>query len=142
MLEKIVSQGDGMCELRKRRSPIPITYKIISVIVIGVFIFWLISIVPIWIRTAQFGHEFTYHYRQTLFPPYGFPDRMRVMSYSDDVAVVYYSARRGPAGELPCGGLGVLITFTMVNDEWILYRWEVIWSASGSADGFIWPFIR
>jgi len=62
-VRKNVSQGDDMCELRTRRSPIPIAYKVISVIVIGVFIFWLISIVPIWMRTALFGHEFTYEYR-------------------------------------------------------------------------------
>ena len=110
--------------LRERTSPIPITYKIISVIVIGVFIFWLISIVPIWIRTARFGHEFTYEYRQTRMYLSGSPNRIRVMEYSNDRAVVYYSWGNG-LNFWVIDGEGNLLTFVREDEQWALYRWDM-----------------
>jgi len=104
-------------------------------------VFWIASLANVWILTARHGHEFTYGYRQTNMLSHGFPDRIRVMSYSEERAEVYFSARIR-RNTSPRSGGGDLITFVRYDGEWVLYRWKTIWSASGSADGFIWPLIR
>ena len=123
--------------------PKRIVWIIILVIILGFLFFWVGSLAKVWALTAKHGHEFTHEYLQTgMIDYYGFPERVRVMLYSEDAAIVYYSKRNGSRHDLPRTGLGVLITFTKTEGEWLLDKWDAIWSGSGSADGFIWPFVR
>ncbi len=50
---------------------------------------------------------------------------------SKDFARVYY-----------VGGTGDILTFSKVDETWELEHngWETVWSKTGSADGFIWPY--
>lgn len=59
----------------------------------------------------------------------------KIMSYSKKSAEVYYVSRGKKAG--------FLYKFVQ-NDkgEWQLEGWDVVWSSSGSADNFIWPYYR
>jgi len=59
------------------------------------------------------------------------------MSYSEDIAIVYYST-----GGVFRRGIEELITFEKQDEEWVWTEWNTIWSSTGSADSFIWPFIR
>lgn len=59
---------------------------------------------------------------------------LKVMDYSESEAEVYYVVSEKAAG--------VLAEFERRNGSWELAGWETVWSSSGSADGFIWPYYR
>lgn len=59
---------------------------------------------------------------------------LKVMDYSESKAEVYYVVSEKAAG--------VLAEFESRSDSWELAEWETVWSSSGSADGFIWPYYR
>ena len=82
--------------------------------------------------TARYGAEFSRGYCQT-----GMVDAVafwKVMEYQADAAQVYYS--------LPDGAGGILLHFVRDGGGWSLRTWEAVWSSSGSADGWIWPYYR
>ena len=82
--------------------------------------------------TARHGAEFSQGYLQT-----GMVDAVdfwKVMAYRADAAQVYYS--------LPDDGGGILLDFVRDGDGWSLQSWAAVWSSSGSADGWIWPYYR
>ena len=96
-----------------------------------VFLLWLISLAVIWVNTARHGHEFTGLYTQTGM--ISGMQHLRVFRYSENTARVYYFTRNG---------LGITLDFAMQNGEWELTREHAVWSASGSADDVIWPFVH
>ncbi len=55
----------------------------------------------------------------------------KVLEYTDQYAKVFYVSNTGD-----------LITFVKNNGSWELSTWETVWSTSGSADGFMWPYYR
>lgn len=59
---------------------------------------------------------------------------LKVMEYSEREAKVYYVLSKKVAG--------ILAEFENRNGIWKLTGWGAIWSTSGSADGFIWPYYR
>lgn len=59
--------------------------------------------------------------------------QIRILSYSNDRAVVYYYSEYG----------GEKIEFCKKNNVWQYYRTLAIWSKQGSADDyFIWPYYK
>ena len=56
-------------------------------------------------------------------------DYLKVISYSENSACIYY-----------VGSSGDVFTFTKNNNEWEMLTWNTIWSKTGSADGFIYPY--
>ena len=56
---------------------------------------------------------------------------LKVIKYSEEQATVFYVSDTGD-----------LITFIKENNEWKLHSWKTIWSTSGSADSFYWPYYR
>lgn len=59
----------------------------------------------------------------------------KIMSYSKESAEVYYVSRGKKAG--------FLYKFIQSDEGgWQLEGWDVVWSSSGSADNFIWPYYR
>lgn len=83
--------------------------------------------------TAAHRNEFATGYLQT-----GMIDGieyLKVMAYSLYEAKVYYVAKDKTSGNV--------IKFTKdERSDWKLTEWETVWSTTGSADGFVWPYYR
>lgn len=63
-------------------------------------------------------------------------DYLKVLDYSDTDSTVYYVG--------PNRSYANILSFSRngKTDQWVHVKWDTIWSKSGSADGFIWPYIR
>ena len=60
---------------------------------------------------------------------------LKVMTYSIHKAKVYYVEEDKVAGHM--------IEFSRDNTgNWEYKKWETVWSTSGSASGFVWPYYR
>jgi len=82
--------------------------------------------------TTKYGDEFKNGYAQT-----GFIDDVeyfRVIDYSKDSAKVFYVTKKHATGDL--------IEFKKSNDGWEKESWKTVWSKTGSADSFMWPYYR
>ena len=95
-------------------------------------IFFVASIVRCEILTYTHKDEFIDEYKQTSMIEN--VDYLKILDYSDEEAKVYYVSENEEAGNI--------ITFQKENYSWIMKNWETIWSTTGSADGFVWPYIR
>lgn len=94
-------------------------------------IFWLFSIVKCEINTYLHGSQFVGEYEQTNM--IGGNPKTKVLKYSEEYAEIYYVNDEG----------GDIITFEKINEKWIMKEWkDTVWSATGSADGFMWPYGR
>jgi len=60
--------------------------------------------------------------------------RYKVLEYSEENARVYYVEKDRIAGHE--------FTFVYSDNKWVMTRWNTIWAKPGSADEFIWPYIR
>ncbi|MBE6617992.1 MAG: hypothetical protein E7627_08665 [Ruminococcaceae bacterium] len=107
--------------------------KVIIAIIILFALFWVGSILKCEIQTLihldEFGDKWT---ENTML---GEPDRLIVLKYSDNYAELYHKNEHG----------GNVISFKRndVNEEWSYNGWkDTVWSRYGSADDFIWPYIR
>lgn len=107
--------------------------KIIKIFIITFFVIWFFSIIKCEILTQLHGREFSKGYWETNM--IGRCDYLKVINYSSDSAKVYYV-------ETKVYGYGDLLSFKKINDSWIIEKWETIWSKYGSADDFIWPYLR
>lgn len=58
----------------------------------------------------------------------------KVISYSNRNATVFYVLKNHSAG--------VCINFRKEQKFWQAISWQVIWSTSGTADNFCWPYYR
>ncbi|MEL4105491.1 hypothetical protein IZU99_04010 [Oscillospiraceae bacterium CM] len=94
-------------------------------------LFWVGSFTYCEILTVRHGQEFTELYKLTNMIDK--VDYLKVLNYSDNIAKVYYVAEH--AG-------GDVIIFTKQSNEWELEKWYTVWSKYGSADDFMWPYIR
>ncbi len=67
-------------------------------------------------------------------------DKVKILSYSDSYAEIYciFTARSKNDSYMSGNRFG----FTYKNGQWISCGWDTIWSERGSADGFVWPYIR
>lgn len=85
------------------------------------------------ILTATYGGEFEKGYLQTKMIDE--IEYLKVMSYSDHKAKVYYVEKGKIAGHI--------IEFARDRiGDWEHIKWETVWSTRGSASGFIWPYYR
>lgn len=106
---------------------------IISVSLFGLATIWGISIAKCEKLTAQYGAQFADLYKNyTMFEE---PDDFKVLQYQDTKASVYY-VTRGSGGDI------VHYRRDEVLDAWQFDEWETVWSRTGSASGFVWPYIR
>ncbi len=94
-------------------------------------VIWTASLAWCEYLTARWGEQFQDGWREVSL--LNQPDRWKVLSYTKSSACVYY------AGE----SAGETLTFVRDGDgPWTCCRWRAVWSDSGSADGFVWPYIR
>ncbi len=105
--------------------------KIFIGIALCLFLFWAGSIIRCEILTSRYGQQFEGLYEQTHMIDE--VDYWKVMEYSDSAARVYYVTKQV---------YGNIITFEKQNGQWQMKVWECVWSHYGSADDFIWPYIR
>ena len=95
--------------------------------------YWGVSVLRCEYWTHKHKEEFKgLHIEHTMFGP---SDYVRILEYTDTTAKVYYVGR---------GHGGNVVYYCRANSDsqWEFARWETIWSSSGSASGFIWPYIR
>lgn len=108
-----------------------ILIKIFLMIFLLLFIFWTVSFVKCEIFTFKYKEEFADKYLQTGM--INDVDRIKVISYSKSNAKVYYSLKNEG---------GNLLFLKSQNEQWTLEKWKTVWSKTGTADGYIWPYIR
>lgn len=106
--------------------------KTLIVIAACILILLIIPYIKVEILTWQYGREFASLYRLTNMVE-GI-DYFKVMDYSGTSARVYYVTSNRSAG--------ILLTLVQQDGQWALETWEAIWSKTGSADGFMWPYYR
>lgn len=107
--------------------------KVLLVMLSVLALYIIASYTKVEILTWQHKSEFYSRYDLT-----GMVDDIeycKVMSYSKEYAEVYYVTKDKEAGLL----------YSLIldeNGEWQLDSWDAVWSKSGSADDFIWPYYR
>lgn len=105
---------------------------LVSVIILP-FIIWGLTVLKCEILTYQHGGEFDTIYKENTMM--GAIDYLKILNYSNESARVYYVSKDRSGGDI--------LIFTKKDEKWIYEGWErTVWSKSGSADGFIWPYIR
>lgn len=94
---------------------------------------WGISILKCEILTYYYGNQFSNIYKENTM--IGDIDYLKVLDYSGSNAIVYYVSKNGMGGNI--------IRYFKTDNSWVIDGWvKTIWSKTGSADGFIWPYIR
>lgn len=104
---------------------------IFAVLLICFAFIWIGAIVRCEILTLQYGNEFVELYKQTHM--IADVDYLKIIHYNSNKAEVYFVTKH------KCGNI---LKFIKNNNLWAMEDWETIWSQSGSADGFVWPYIR
>ena len=103
--------------------------KIITTVTVVCFVMiWALPFIKNEILTLLYGNNFI-GLHKTANMISGDVDYLKVLAYSNKSARVYY-----------VGGVGAILGFTKNNGEWEMVNWNVIWSRTGSADDFIWPY--
>lgn len=100
-------------------------------IIVAFFIVWGGSIIKCEILTARHKSElFTYYEELNMISK---PDYIKVIKYTQNEAKLYFVSKR-------INGVSVLLS--KKDDTWVVTEWKVVWSKFGSADGYIWPYVR
>jgi len=107
--------------------------KFLLNVILVVLLIWGISILKCEVLTWQYGSQFEIVYRENTMM--GEIDYLKVLDYSEESARVYYVSKNHSGGDV--------LIFSKQNGLWKYDKWErTVWSKTGSADGFIWPYIR
>ena len=104
--------------------------KIILTLCVVFLILWSGSLIKCEVNTFLYGKQFNGEYKQTNMIS-GTP-KTKVLKYSKNKAKVYYMDKEG----------GDIIAFQKKENKWIMDSWDTVWSRTGSADGFVWPYGR
>ncbi|MBQ7936615.1 MAG: hypothetical protein IJ333_09780 [Clostridia bacterium] len=102
---------------------------ILAVLIIIVLFVLALPYIRVEYLTFRYGTEFAQLEQQTNM----LHDSryLKVFEYSEDEATVFYASNTGD-----------MITFVKDGDTWKLETWKTIWSKTGSADEFVWPYYR
>lgn len=111
--------------------------KKLKLFIIGTIVcfllFWSGSIARCEILTYFHWKEFEKLYKANSM--IGEQEYLKVLDYSDTSARIYYVSVNGYGGDI--------LTFVKKGDQWVYDKWErTVWSKTGSADGFMWPYLR
>lgn len=105
---------------------------IIVIILVSLFVLlWIGTLIKCEMLTNEHRYEFVDLYKRTNM--INDVDYLKVLDYSDNSAQVYYVKK---------DSFGILITFNREKNEWFVEDWTTVWSKTGSADGFLFPYIR
>lgn len=61
-------------------------------------------------------------------------DSMKILEYSNNHTIVYFVSSQRSSGDI--------VEFILINDKWVFSHWKTVWSKTGSADDFVWPYVR
>jgi len=109
----------------------PIWFLFCALIVFPLFI-WLGAIAKTEYLTYRHGGTFAELYKQCTMVEDVV--RFKVIEYSDNRARVYYVEKNQTGG--------FVFVFEKLSGDWEMTFWDCVWAKMGSADGFIWPYIR
>lgn len=106
-----------------------VAIAVIVVVLTAVFVlFW--PYIKVEYLTMKYGDEFVGLEEQTNM----LHDSryLKVFGYDENEAVIFYVSDSGD-----------MVTFVKdENGSWSVKTWKTIWSTTGSADEFIWPYYR
>ena len=95
-------------------------------------LYWCVSLAKCEILTKIHGEEFEeVDLTEVMLVD---ADYWKVLSYREDYAEVYFVSPEGKGG--------TVLHLLRDGDTWIIGEWGPYWSATGSADDIIWPYIR
>lgn len=101
------------------------------IILLAFLVFWFGSIAFCEVTTMLHGDEFLAAMDE--ITPIMNVEKLKVVNYSDQTAKVYFYSGSG----------GALVVYRKTTDGiWAQEGWEKTWSKTGSADDYIWPYIR
>ena len=113
--------------------------KIVVLIIISAFVlYWISSIAMCEYNTHKYGEIF----RNTKIHDIGGEGylndcNIKVIKYNNDYAKVY------AVFENTQNEVGLVYYFVKTeNGDWVFDYYDAVYSTTGSADGFIWPYIR
>ena len=108
------------------------TKKTVLIVIVCAFLLLILFVpyIKAEILTVKYGDEFVGLQKQTNMLSEA--EYYRVISYSCDVAKVFYVSSSGD-----------LLTFKKdATGAWKFCEWKTIWSDSGSASEFMWPYYK
>lgn len=109
------------------------TVKILATMLLFVLIIWFSSFIKCELLTSFYGEYFNSIYKENTM--FGDIEYLKVLKYSNKTARVYYVSHDYLSGDI--------LVFSKKNGEWEYDYWEkTVWAKYGSADGFVWPYIR
>lgn len=104
------------------------------------------SFLTYWLGSVAACEYYTYRYREAFenvqvhdiggihpLKEDGFEEDIKVLEYTDEHAVLY--VKSSSSGNLYYFDRGE-------GGGWTHDTWDTVWSLAGSADGFVWPYIR
>lgn len=107
--------------------------KKIIIVISPLLIFFAVcffSLIKCEVLTLMHGNQFIENYKtNTMIEDIEY---CKVVKYSQTQALVYYVSDKYSRGDT--------VTFIKVNGNWEYESWNTVWSTSGSADNFIWPY--
>ena len=106
--------------------------KFLIILLFLPILFWLASCAKCEVLTYQHGQEFETLYKENTM--IGEVDYLKVLDYSDTSARIYYVGINRSDGNT--------VKYVKQKGQWVCEEWETVWSKTGSADGFVWPYIR
>ncbi len=102
---------------------------IIKVVLVFVLLILVFPYIKAEYLTSRYGKEFIGLEQQTQM--LDLEKYHKVVSYSKNEATVFYVTNNS----------GNIIVFKRnETEEWIIAYWNVVWSKTGSADNFSWPY--
>lgn len=107
----------------------------IKIVLILFIVFICASYLNVEVLTYKYGMQF-----KDLYNASGWIESCslyKVFKYADDEAEVYYEAFNPNKKKVSAT---FMYHFKRVDDKWILDSWKCIWSQTGNADEFIWPY--
>ena len=109
---------------------VSIVLIVLGTIIVCLFSVWGASVIKCEILTSNHKEDFR-EASAEIAEIMKFDD-WKVLKYSQRYAEVYYYSDGG----------GAVISYDQINGTWVERTWEATWSATGSADDIIWPYIR
>ena len=111
--------------------------KKISMVIILIILILFIMLIAVpyakaEVLTYKYGDQFQELYKQTNI--IADIEYLKVIEYSDKLAKVCYISKDHQSSNV--------ITFKQQDETWVIDSWVTIWSKTGSADGFVWPYYR
>lgn len=106
--------------------------KLFIIAIVITILLWLIAIVQCEMLTLHHGSEFDNRWQE--YTMLDEPQQLKVLEYNENTAKIYLFNSDG-------GDVLFFSRYSQTSD-WSFESWETIWSKTGSADGFVWPYIR